>query len=272
LDGVAIVNPPFLHELAPRAYLSRMIGSLMHSATCVVLYGDWPTENRALVLAALAQETGIPCYTLSDFVEAVQNGVEPQPVDEVAIYPESQELTVSPVEDPGATRICTDNNTHRPHAVVHCPGKGNWSAPDNSMRTFWDQRSNANPAGVESHIHVEQDGTIKDAAALRGLVKDSPRASVLNEARDLITGDRNHSYGPPTQDFQRTADVLTALGYRRETATEEILNIVSSDVAILVASVKLSRLMHSRSKRDNWTDLAGYAGCGYECSITEEGN
>lgn len=99
----------------------------------------------------------------------------------------------------------------------------------------------------------------------------APRASVLNEARDLITGDRNNQYGPPTQDFARTADLLNALGYQREDATGMFHNILASDVALIIAQVKVSRLMHSRGKRDSWVDLAGYAGCGYECAVEEAG-
>lgn len=105
-------------------------------------------------------------------------------------------------------------------------------------------------------------------------VPSSPRVDVLDEAKRLISGDRNASYGPPTQDFRRTADVLSALGYRRTEYGGDgtrYVSLVPSDVAILVSAVKLSRLMHSRGKRDNWTDLAGYAGCGYECA-TQEGD
>lgn len=98
----------------------------------------------------------------------------------------------------------------------------------------------------------------------------SPRASALREAERLITGDRNSQYGPPTQDFSRTADLLNALGYRRVDADDRVHDIVMSDVAIMVSMVKISRLMHSRGKRDSWVDLAGYAACGYECATEEE--
>lgn len=90
---------------------------------------------------------------------------------------------------------------------------------------------------------------------------NTPRAHVLNEARDLITGDRNNQYGPPTQDFSRTAAALTALGYRGPGGRD----LAAHDVAILVGVVKLSRLMWEPTKRDSWVDLAGYAACGWEC-------
>ena len=100
-------------------------------------------------------------------------------------------------------------------------------------------------------------------------MSDSPRSGVLQEAVSLIDGDRNAQYGPPTQDFQRTAAVLTALGYYRRDPGGLTVELEPSDVAILVMAVKLSRLMHSRGKRDNWVDLAGYAGCGFECTLEE---
>ena len=98
----------------------------------------------------------------------------------------------------------------------------------------------------------------------------SPRESALLEAIGLVTGDRNAAYGPPTQDFDRTAAALTAMGYRRIDPGDKILPIAPHDVAVMVMQVKISRLMSTPTKRDSWVDIAGYAGCGYECT-TEEG-
>lgn len=92
--------------------------------------------------------------------------------------------------------------------------------------------------------------------------KPSPRASALNEARDLITGDRNNQYGPPTQDFTRTADMATAFGF-----TVNGQPVAAHHVALFVMLVKISRLAWTPEKRDSWVDIAGYAGCGYECAI-----
>lgn len=97
------------------------------------------------------------------------------------------------------------------------------------------------------------------------LDEESPRASALDEARQLITGDRNNAYGPPTQDFQRSAEALNAYGYRGPDGRP----LQAHDIAIMVMSVKLSRLMWTPEKRDSWVDIAGYAGCGYECAVEE---
>ena len=43
---------------------------------------------------------------------------------------------------------------------------------------------------------------------------------------------------------------------------------VCNDVNAMI-ELKMSRIIQSRTKRDSWVDLAGYAGCGYECTIEE---
>lgn len=92
----------------------------------------------------------------------------------------------------------------------------------------------------------------------------SPRASVLDEARQLITGDRNNAYGPPTQDFDRTAAMASAFGFMVNGQP-----LKGHHVAVFMILLKVSRLAWTPGKRDSWTDAAGYAGCGYECSVEE---
>lgn len=91
----------------------------------------------------------------------------------------------------------------------------------------------------------------------------SPRAHVLDTAKSLVLGDRNNTYGPPTQDFQRTAGVLNSLGYRKGDGQP----LEAHDISVILAAVKLSRLMWSPDKADSWIDLAGYAACGHECVV-----
>lgn len=94
------------------------------------------------------------------------------------------------------------------------------------------------------------------------------REGVLDEAKKLICGDRNASYGPPTQDFRRSADMMTALFSYKLKDGERFK---SSDVAWIITLVKASRAQHS-PKRDNYVDAAGYMGCGWECEAEEVKN
>ncbi len=79
---------------------------------------------------------------------------------------------------------------------------------------------------------------------------------VLQEAIRITSGDRQASYGPPDQDFKRTAAMWSAIKGVEFTARE---------VAMFMVCLKLSRETH-QNKRDNWVDIAGYAKCGSECT------
>ena len=89
----------------------------------------------------------------------------------------------------------------------------------------------------------------------------SARRDILNEAAELVDGDRNAQYGDPRQDFQRTAEMWGAyLG----------VPVAPHDVAALMCLLKVSRIRWSPAKRDSWADLAGYAACGWDCARPDE--
>lgn len=89
----------------------------------------------------------------------------------------------------------------------------------------------------------------------------SARRDILNEAADLVDGDRNAQYGDPRQDFQRTAEMWGAyLG----------VPVAPHDVAALMCLLKVSRIRWSPAKRDSWADLAGYAACGWDCARPDD--
>lgn len=88
-----------------------------------------------------------------------------------------------------------------------------------------------------------------------------PRVEVLHEAAKLITGDRNKSYGEPTDNFRDIAAVWSVqLGHKLSGPIEP------GEVAAMMVGMKLVR-MKAQPKRDNWTDIGGYAGCGYEVDL-----
>ena len=228
-----------------KAYLSAALGTVIFNADLVVVLPGWENSPGARVEVHAAQEIGLFVYELEDFIEAHDNGVEPSPIR-------------------ATFTLNVYNNTEPVHTITsegcqYCPLTHDKPETRPVSTVF---------LSVEERLDMQN----PDKTLLDEIVENDelpPRADVLAEAQRLITGDRNNQYGPPTQDFQRTADMWTALGYRRLDPEGKPLEMVPSDVAICVACVKLSRLMHQRQKRDNWTDLAGYAGCGFECSQTE---
>ena len=92
--------------------------------------------------------------------------------------------------------------------------------------------------------------------------EDETADNILEEALNITRGSRNASYGPPDQDFRRTAGMWSALfaSKLRDGVTFE-----PRDVALAMILLKTSRETHQR-KRDNWVDIAGYARCGSLCN------
>ena len=84
----------------------------------------------------------------------------------------------------------------------------------------------------------------------------SQEEDILETALRITKGDRNDQYGPPDQDFQRTAQMWSAL---------KGVEFKAKEVAMFMICLKLSRETH-QGKTDNWVDMAGYSRCGNLCS------
>lgn len=84
---------------------------------------------------------------------------------------------------------------------------------------------------------------------------------ILAIAYRITRGDRQSSYGPPNQDFRRTAEMWTAL-FKDNLKDGKVFE--PFHVAQFMILIKMSRQLHQR-KADNWIDVAGYARCGWIC-------
>lgn len=87
---------------------------------------------------------------------------------------------------------------------------------------------------------------------------DNRRTALLRTAETLVNGDRNNSYGPPNQDFTRTAQLWT-------TYLDGRTHLEAHDVAVMMILLKISRLAWTPDTEDSWIDIAGYAACGWDC-------
>jgi hypothetical protein len=79
--------------------------------------------------------------------------------------------------------------------------------------------------------------------------------SVLDVAQRITAGARHSDYGPPSEDFARTAVLWTAILEHRLRDGEAV---TAMDVPLCMIALKLARQVH-RHKRDNLVDIAGYA-------------
>ena len=92
--------------------------------------------------------------------------------------------------------------------------------------------------------------------------KQDPDCDILDVAASITRGDRQAGYGPPDQDFKKTADMWTGM-FQYMLAPGAAFE--PRHVAMAMICIKLSREFHQK-KRDNWIDIAGYARCGSLCS------
>ena len=92
--------------------------------------------------------------------------------------------------------------------------------------------------------------------------KSSERSNLLKQAGEYVLKERNNQYGPPTQDFQRIAEMWNiVIPHDKE--------IKPHHVAMAMICLKLSRLSWEPGNFDSWVDIAGYAACGWECAVEE---
>jgi hypothetical protein len=82
------------------------------------------------------------------------------------------------------------------------------------------------------------------------------RADILATASEYVTTDRAATHGNAEDNFLRTAELWNAyLG---------VDDISATDVAVMLALLKVARIKQNPNHTDNWIDIAGYAACGGE--------
>ena len=81
------------------------------------------------------------------------------------------------------------------------------------------------------------------------------REEILDEAKRCVCGQREQDYGTPESNFQLIADLW--MDYLKCTITP-------TDVAMMMALLKIARIKNGGGTGDSFVDLAGYAACGGE--------
>ena len=88
------------------------------------------------------------------------------------------------------------------------------------------------------------------------------RTEVLNNANQIINGERQEAYGTPEDNFAKIAAMWSA--YLEAAITPE-------DVAAMMILLKTARVASGQKVADNWVDIAGYAACGGEIQTRNDG-
>ena len=81
------------------------------------------------------------------------------------------------------------------------------------------------------------------------------RTEVLEAAAKIVCGERQENYGTPENNFRQIADLWRAYLH---------IEITPTDVAMMMALLKIARIKTGTATDDSFVDLAGYAACGAE--------
>jgi len=105
-------------------------------------------------------------------------------------------------------------------------------------------------------------------ASLTGVVQppsetDPPRVGLLRRAAQLITGDRESDYGPPSENFARIADMWN-VQFSKKLAPG--VKFTPQDAALGMLLVKLARAVETPTE-DSFVDAAGYVALAYELGM-----
>lgn len=79
--------------------------------------------------------------------------------------------------------------------------------------------------------------------------------SVLDDAKDIIFGDREKTYGRPEFNLQTIAEFWRIYLERKHNV---LVALLPEDVAFMMVLLKMARLMNSPTHRDSQVDLCGY--------------
>ena len=90
------------------------------------------------------------------------------------------------------------------------------------------------------------------------------RSEILDAAKGCVCGDREQDYGKPEKNFDTIANLWNS--YLAGIGVIGDKGLLASDVAAMMALMKIARIASGNAKDDNWVDLAGYAACGGEIS------
>lgn len=109
----------------------------------------------------------------------------------------------------------------------------------------------------------------------------SSRSDILDQAKKCVCGQREQDYGTPESNFQLIADLWN--GYLGNNLSKEKRDfekelgithdhkelsvpweISATDVAMMMALMKIARIRNGGGSGDSFVDLAGYAACGGE--------
>lgn len=109
-------------------------------------------------------------------------------------------------------------------------------------------------------------GTPTDTPTDPDTPTDTPttRAEILDAAKKIVTGDREKQYGKPEDNFAVIARFWEVYLSERCVGGGAEVTLNPDDVAMLMALMKVARIMTGTFKGDSYIDACGYLSCAAE--------
>ena len=128
------------------------------------------------------------------------------------------------------------------------------------------QRSQAESTATATSVSVPATGLSAEVKRSYVETNDLPpapvevvtRSKILSTAKSYITRDRQADHGDAEDNFSRIAGYWSL-----HTGT----TLTATDVAVMMALLKVARIKQNPQHVDNWVDGAGYFACGGEIAI-----
>ncbi len=97
----------------------------------------------------------------------------------------------------------------------------------------------------------------------------SSREYLLSKAKEIITTDRNLTYGKPENSFSVIAD-LWEVYVREKCLKDGKITLTAEDATMMMVLFKVARTITGKPNPDNYIDMAGYAGCAGEIALNKK--
>jgi hypothetical protein len=90
----------------------------------------------------------------------------------------------------------------------------------------------------------------------------STQSDLLKEVAEIVGGERSKDYGPPSLNLDYRTAMLWNAYLKVATPAHDALDGI--DVCMMMILVKIARIVESKSTKDNYADIAGYAAAAWE--------
>lgn len=92
-----------------------------------------------------------------------------------------------------------------------------------------------------------------------------PKKTILEEAQEIIYGDREKTYGDPARNIQAIADLWSSYMAATTSKRNGLVHVSKEDVCNMMILMKVARLINTPDHRDSLVDIAGYAALTARC-------